>query len=139
MEDFLFDLTRGNPSEVKIVLATVVALLAVYQIALMAVGYGKVRLPFLKPLPASKAHRAVGDSIVAVTIVVAVMCIGYFGFEDDAAVHIVFACALLAALGFKILVVRWLHRLGHLLPALGITVFALFWATWFSAAAEHLL
>lgn len=138
MEDFLFSLTRGNPSEVKIVLATVVALLAVYQVALMAVGYGKVRLPFLKPTPAAKAHRAIGDSIVAVTVLVALMCVGYFGFEDDAAVHILLACALLAVLGFKILVVRRLHRLGRLLPALGITVFALFWATWLSAAAEHL-
>ena len=34
---------------------------------------------------------------------------------------------------------RIMHRLGSLLPALGITVFLLFWATWLSAAAEHLL
>ena len=73
------------------------------------------------------------------TVTVAVLCIGYFGFEDDAAVHILLACALLAVLGFKILVVRRLPALGHLLPALGITVFLLFWATWLSAAAEHLL
>jgi hypothetical protein len=139
MEDFLIGLTRGNVSEVKIVLATVVALLAAYQVGLMAVGYGKLRLPFLGPLPASKAHRAIGDSIVAVTLVVAIMCVGYFGFEDDSAVHILLACALLATLGFKILVVRRLHRLGRLLPALGIAVFLLFWATWLSAAAEHLL
>ena len=138
MEDFLLSLTRGNLSEVKIVLATVVALLAPYQVGLMAVGYGKLRLPFLKPLPASKAHRAIGDSIVAVTLAVAIMCVGYFGFEDDSAVHILLACALLAMLGFKILVVRRLHRLGHLLPALGIMVILLFWATWLSAAAEHL-
>ena len=138
MEDFLLSLTRGNVPEVKIVLASAVALLAASQVGLMAVGYGKLRLPFLKPVAASKAHRAIGDSIVAVTAVVAIMCIGYFGFEDDAAVHILLACALLAVLGFKILVVRRLHRLGHLLPALGIMVFLLFWATWLSAAAEHL-
>jgi uncharacterized protein DUF6529 len=138
MEDVLLALTRGNVSEVKIVLATVVALLAAYQVVLMAVGYGKIRPSFLKPLPASKAHRAIGDSIVAVTVAVAIMCIGYFGFEDDAAAHIVLAIALIMVLGFKILVVRRLHNLGHLLPALGITVFLLFWATWLSAAAEHL-
>ena len=138
MEDFLEALTRGNLSEVKIVLATVVALLAVYQVGLMAVGYGKVRLPFLQPLPASKAHRAIGDSTVAVTLVVAILCIGYFGFEDDASAHILLACALLGMLGFKILVVRRLHSLGHLLPALGMSVLLLFWATWLSAAAEHL-
>ncbi|HYW15375.1 MAG TPA: DUF6529 family protein [Allosphingosinicella sp.] len=139
MEELLLSLTRGNVSEVKIVLATVVALLAVYQVGLMAVGYGKVRLAFLQPLPASKAHRAIGDSIAAVTLVVTIMCIGYFGFEDDAAVHILLACALLAVLGFKIMVVRRLHGLGHWLPALGIAVFLLFWATWLSAAAKHLL
>src|SRR5688500_8355679 len=110
MEDFLLALTRGNVSEVKIVLATVVALLAAYQVGLMAFGYGKLRLPFLKPLPASKAHRAIGDSIVAVTVAVAILCIGYFGFEDDSAVHILLAIALIAMLGFKILVVRRLHN-----------------------------
>lgn len=138
MEEFLLTLTRGNSPEVKIVLATVVASLAAYQVGLMAVGYGRLRLPFLRPLPASKAHRAIGDSIVAVTVTVAILCVGYLGFEDDAAVHILLACTLLAVLGFKILVVRRLHRLGHVLPALGITVFLLFWATWLSAAAEHL-
>lgn len=137
MEELLLSLTRGNLPEVKIVLATVVALLAAYQVALMAVGYGKLRLHFLGPRPAAKAHRAIGDSIAAVTLMVAIMCLGYFGFEDDAAVHIVLAIALLAVLGLKILVVRRLHRLGRLLPALGISVFLLFWATWLSAAAEH--
>jgi hypothetical protein len=29
-------------------------------------------------------HRAVGDSIAVVLVVVAVLCVGYFGFEDDA-------------------------------------------------------
>ncbi|HLL30158.1 MAG TPA: DUF6529 family protein [Allosphingosinicella sp.] len=139
MEDFLVALTRGNLPEVKIVLTTTVALLAAYQAGLMAVGYGRLRLPFLKPLPASKAHRVIGDSIVAVTVTVAIMCVGYFGFEEDKAVHILLASALLLVLAFKILVVRRLHRLNRLLPALGISVFLLFWATWFSAAAEHLV
>jgi hypothetical protein len=139
VEELLIGLTRGNVSEVKIVLATVAALLAIYQVALMAVGYGKLKLPFLKPLPASRAHRAIGDSVVVVTLVVAAMCIVYFGFEDDAAVHIVFAIALIAVLAFKIVVIRKLRRYDHLLPALGISVLLLFWATWFSAAAEHVL
>ena len=139
MEELLLRVTRGNVSEVKIVLASVVALLAVWQVALMAVGYGKLRLPFLKPLPASRAHRAIGDSIVVVTAVVASMCIVYFGFDDDGTLHIVFALALIAVLAFKIAVIRGLRRFDHLLPALGISVFLLFWATWFSAAAEHVL
>jgi hypothetical protein len=138
LEELLISLTRGNVSEVKIVLATALALLAVYQVGLMAVGYGKLRLPFLGPVSASRAHRAIGDSIVAVTLTVALMCIVYFGFDDDGAVHIVLALALLAVLGFKILVIRRLRQFDRWLPALGISVLLLFWATWFSAAAGHL-
>ena len=47
MEDLVEDLTRGNVTEVKVVLASVVAALAVYQVVLMSVGYGKLRPPFL--------------------------------------------------------------------------------------------
>jgi hypothetical protein len=43
MEDFFDSLFRGNVAEVKVVLATVLLGLALYQVALMAVGYGKVR------------------------------------------------------------------------------------------------
>ena len=51
MEDFVVDLTRGNPSSVKTVLASVVLALAVYQLMLAAIGYRK--LPVVKPGPRS--------------------------------------------------------------------------------------
>ena len=73
-------LAQGNVTEVKVVLASIVAALAVYQVVLMAVGYGKLRLPFLKPKAASFTHRATGDAIVLITLIVAFMCIAYFGF-----------------------------------------------------------
>jgi hypothetical protein len=140
MEDALEAITRGNVAEVKIVLASIAAALAVYQVALMAVGYGKLRLPLLAAAPASAAHRAAGDAIAVLTIVVATMCITVFGFsEDDASAHVVLACALLAVFAFKVVVVRWWHALGRLLPALGITLLVLFWATWATAAAEYVL
>ena len=47
---------RGNVTEVKVVLASVVATLAVYQAVLMSIGYGKLRPPFLGSGPASSAH-----------------------------------------------------------------------------------
>ena len=88
MEDLIDSLTRGNPTEVKVVLASVVTALAVYQLVLIAVGYGKLRPPFLGARPASLAHRASGDAIVATTVVVAVMCLSYYGFEEgDKALH----------------------------------------------------
>lgn len=108
MEDALEAITRGNVAEVKIVLASVAAALAVYQVVLMAVGYGKLRLPFLAAAPASAAHRAAGDAIAVLTIVVATMCVTVFGFsEDNASAHVILACALLAVFAFKIVIVRW--------------------------------
>jgi hypothetical protein len=138
MEDLVETLTRGNPTEVKVVLASVALALAVYQLVLIAVGYGKLRLPFLAGGPATRTHRAVGDTIVVVIVVVALMCIGYFGIEDDAALHAVAAVALLAVLGLKIAVVRRWHGLNRLLPALGICVWLLLALTWFTSAGDFL-
>lgn len=98
MEDLIEDLARGNVSEVKVVLASAVAALAIYQVLLMSVGWGKVRVPFLKARPASFAHRAIGDAIVVITLIVALMCVGYFGFDDDGAFHAVTGALLISVL-----------------------------------------
>ena len=120
------------------VLASALAAAALYQASLMAVGYGVVKLPFLQPAPASKAHRAFGDAIVVVALVVAAMCVGYFGFEaEEAEAHVPTALALLGVLAFKIAVVRWIPSLSFLLPLLGVTVMGLFVATWATAAAQY--
>ena len=47
MEQLIDDLTNGGVYEVKTVLASVAAALAVYQLVLIAVGYGKLRPRFL--------------------------------------------------------------------------------------------
>jgi hypothetical protein len=144
VEDLIESITNGNPTAVKVVLASVVLALAAYQVVLMAVGYGKLRPPFLSSRAASFSHRAVGDAIVTITVVVAVMCIGYFGTEDAsdeetrALLHVIFAILLLVTIAVKIAVVRWFHGLGRYLPALGITVFTLFVMTWLTAAGDYL-
>lgn len=139
MEDLIESLTRGNPTEVKVVLASVALALAVYQLLLIAVGYGKLRPPFLAPAVASRMHRAVGDAIAVLLIVTATMCVGYFGFEDDAGLHIAAASALLVVLALKIAVVRRWHRLGRLLPALGASVWVLLALTWITSAGDFLV
>jgi hypothetical protein len=121
-----------------VVLASAALALAVYQLVLIAVAYGKVTLPFLASPPASRAHRAVGDTIVALVVVVALMCVAYFGFEDDAALHVVSAVALLVVLAVKIAVVRWWHGLSRLLPVLGISVWVLLALTWLTSAGDFL-
>lgn len=138
MEDLVESLTRGNPTEVKVVLASVVLGLAVYQLATIAVGYGKLRPPFLAPRPAARAHRAVGDAIAAVVVVVALMCLAVYGWDDDGGAHAALGAVLLGALALKIGVVRRGGRLGRLLPYLGATVFVLLALTWLASAGDFL-
>jgi hypothetical protein len=142
VEHLVEGMALGNVTEVKVVLASIVAALAGYQVFLMAVGYGKLRLSFLGSRPASATHRAVGDAIVVVTVVVAFMCISYFGFDEGedgpAALHMVFGALLLAVLSVKIVVLRWWHSAGRFLPPLGITVFVLFLLTWLTSAGDFL-
>jgi small-conductance mechanosensitive channel len=138
VEDFVESITRGNPTEVKVVLASVVLALACYQLVLIAVGYGKARVSFLEARPAARAHRASGDAIVVMVVVVALMCVSYFGFEDDALLHMVAGTALLGVLALKIAVLRRWHSLGRFLPLLGISVFLLLGITWLSSAGAFL-
>lgn len=137
MEDFFETVTRGNVTEVKVVLASVVGALAFYQVFLMAVGYGKLRLGFLRPAPASGAHRAIGDAIVVVSLVVAAMCLSYFELGENGA-HVVAAVALIAVLAAKVVVVRRGGPASRLLPAMGISVLVLFIATWVTSAGDFL-
>lgn len=137
MEDLIEEVTRGNVTEVKVVLASVILALAVYQLLLAAVAYGWLRLPFLESATASWTHRASGDAIVVLTILVATACIAVYGFEDGGA-HTVFGCVLLGAIAVKIVAVRAGGRLARLLPVLGVSVLALFGLTWLTSAGDFL-
>ena len=137
MEAFVEDLTNGNVTEVKVILASVALALAVYQLVLISVGYGKVRPAFLAPGSASFAHRAVGGTIAALLVVTAIMCISYFGFEENGA-HIAAAITLLAVLALKVAIIRRWHGLGRFLPVLGALVFVLLAITWMTSAGDFL-
>ena len=150
MEELVDSLTRGNVSQVKTVLASVVAVLSAYQVFLMTVGYGKVNLPFLKSKAASFAHRAAGDMILVITLLVAFMCLVYFevgdgieyardGEQTRAMIHVVAGSLLVVTIVLKVIVVRWWHRMGRYLPILGVTVFALFMVTWFTSSGNYLM
>jgi Family of unknown function (DUF6529) len=149
LEDLIEALTQGNVVGTKVVLTSVVSALAIYQVFLMAVGYGRVRLPFLGSRPASATHRAVGDSVVVLTLLVALMCLSYFGFDEGgdygsenegvSTLHMYSGALLVAVLALKIIVVRWWHQMSRFLPTLGIMVFLLFAVTWLSSAGDFLL
>jgi hypothetical protein len=137
MEDLVERLARGNVTEVKVMLASIALALAVYQLVLIAVCYGKVRPPFLASRPAGLAHRTSGDAIAVIMVVVAVICLSYFGFEDDATVHVVAATALLVVLAVKVAVLRVFHGASRLLPLLGSSVFVLRAITWVTSAGMY--
>ena len=149
MEDLADAITQSNIPQVKTVLTSVITALAVYQVAMMAVGWGKVKLPFLKPRAASFAHRSVGDVIVPTTLLVGWICYAYYGFGDGpehayddeetrATIHAWAGAALLMVLAVKIIVVRWWRSLNRYLPHFGITVFALLVVTWVTSAGDYL-
>jgi hypothetical protein len=79
VEDLVERLARGNVTEVNVMLTSVALALAVYQLVLISVGYGKIRPRFLEPGPAAKAHRASGDAILVLLVLVAIVCLSYFG------------------------------------------------------------
>jgi Family of unknown function (DUF6529) len=137
VEHLIEDLTRGNVTEVKVVLATVILVLAVYQLFLASVAYSRLRCRFLAAASASWAHRASGDAVLALTVIVATMCVAFYGFDEGGA-HAVVACVLLGLLAAKVVAVRLGGRLGRLLPVLGISVLLAFVLTWLTSAGSFL-
>jgi len=136
--ELLDTLTRGNVPQVKTVVASVAVALAAYQLLLIAFGYGRLRAPFLGAGAASGAHRASGDAIVVLVLIVAAMCLAHWGFGEHAGFHAVTGTALVVVFALKIVVVRWWHAASPLLPVLGTSVFVLLAATWAGSAAELL-
>lgn len=149
MEDLVESLTNNHITEVKIVLTSITAALAIYQVVLMAVGYGKIRVPFLSARAASTSHRSIGDTIIPITIFIGLACLSYFGIEDGieharegqqstVTWHVVSSFALAAVIALKITVVRWWHSMSRYLPVLGISVLVLFLITWVTTAGAYL-
>jgi hypothetical protein len=135
VEDFVENITRGNPGSVKAVLASVVLALATYQLILAAIGYRK--LPVIDAAPAFLTHRASGDMIVVLFVLVALACVAAFGFEDDSALHGWAGLAAAAVVAVKVAVVRT-GKGSRTLPYLGVTLFALLAVTWLTVTPDFL-
>lgn len=78
------------------------AALAADQVGLAAAGYGRIRLRGLSPEAAFRAHRAIGDAVVVIILVVSGMCVGYLGLEaEEFEAHVAVALALLCLFASK--------------------------------------
>jgi hypothetical protein len=126
VEDFVESITRGNPGSVKTVLASVI---------LAAIGYRKLRL--IDAAPAFLTHRASGDAIVVLFVLVALACVAVFGFEDDYALHGWAGAAAALVVAIKVFVVRS-GAGSRALPYLGVTLFALLAVTWLTVTPDFL-
>ena len=88
--------------------------------------------------PAFFTHRASGDAIVVLFVLVALACVAVFGFEDDYALH---GWAGIGRRGRR-------RRQGAVwcapasararCPYLGVTLFALLAVTWFTVTPDFL-
>ena len=133
--DFVENITRGNPGSVKSVLASIVLALAAYQLILAAIGYRK--LPLMEAKPAFFTHRASGDMIAVLLVLVALACLAAFGLEDDYVLHGAAGIGAVAVLAIKVCVVR--TGIGsRALPYLGVTLFLLVAVTWFTVTPDFL-
>lgn len=138
MEDLVESLTNNNVTEVKVVLTSIVMALAIYQLALIAVGYRLVKLPFLQWGAATWSHRVLGDVVVVLTAVIAVACLSVYGFDEDGGTHAISGAALLLAIVLKIVAVRSSGGHSRAIPGLGGVIFVLFAITWWTSAADYL-
>jgi hypothetical protein len=129
IEDLVEQITRDNPAEVKTVLATVALVLAVYQLVLIVIAYRGNHAT-------GRAHRASGDTIATLLVLLGVACLSVYGWEDDYLLHGAAGAALLGLLLVKIVLVR--RGPGKLLPYVGPVVFGLLALTWATSAPEVL-
>ena len=122
-------------------LASVALALAAYQVVLAAVGFRWVRPKVPEAEPAFRAHRASGDAILVLLVIVGGMCLAVAGEDhggEDAAFHAVTGGLLFVVLALKVVVLRWWHAAGRFLPLLGASVFLLLALTWFGSAGAFL-
>ena len=133
----------GQVTLIKTLLACVLVVLACYQVLLMTVTYGLVRVRFLGPSPAASAHRAIGDAAVLVALTVSYLCVTNYDVGDaweaggGSRMHVFAGISLLSVLAVKIVAVRAGGRLGRLLPYLGVTVLGLFCLLWWTMAITY--
>src|SRR6202171_1421737 len=130
-------LSGGQVTWVKIVLTSVLVVLAIYQLSLAAVFYGKVRVPILAGRVAAVTHRSSGDAICVVVVLIGLACLSGYQIGDAlehrgirVAAHVV-VTLLLAVLAVKVMIVRFGgRRASQLLPYFGGSVLLLLIGSW---------
>jgi uncharacterized membrane protein len=131
-------LSGGQVTTVKVVLTSVLVVLAVYQLCLAAVFYRKVKIPILAGRVAAMTHRSSGDAICIVVVLIGLMCVSGYEIGDAlehrgarVAAHVAVSTLLVLVLAGKVMVVRFGgKRASRMLPYLGSSVLLLLVGSW---------
>jgi Family of unknown function (DUF6529) len=135
----LFTLFFSATLNMKAWLATVVLLLALFQVLSAARLYGKISVPAQVPPWLGQAHRLSGTLAFLVSLPIAYHCLWSLGFESDPDqtrrfVHSIVGCFFYGAFTTKVLVVRSRNLPGWALPAAGGTLFTAVVVLWFTSS-----
>jgi plastocyanin len=126
-----------NVLDFKISLATFVGIMAIVQGLSAAVFYGWLKTPWPSADAAAFMHRWSGRIIIPAALIVTVYCVRDIGPQTSptrAAVHTVLGSMVFVVLAAKLIILRFIPRLGSLLPVLGLAVMAAFIGLWFTSS-----
>jgi hypothetical protein len=133
-------LTGGHLLEWKVVLASVVFLLAGAQVFLAARFYERIPLA-ISGKTAARIHRYSGRTAATLAVLVGLSClIGPAGPLTPARVllHSIFGTLVFALLAAKYLVLKLARGADRLLPYIGTGIFLSFAALWATSVADYI-
>jgi plastocyanin len=126
-----------NVLDFKIVLATVVFVLAIGQVLSASIFYGWLKVPVPSAEAAAFFHRWSGRILIPCAVLVTIYCVKDIGPQSSptrVAIHTLLGSAVFVVLAAKLIILRAIPRLGFLVPPLGLTVAALFIGLWLTSA-----
>jgi hypothetical protein len=140
MIDFLNDITGGNLLLWKVVLTSIVFLLAGLQVAMAGRFWGGPSLVALSPGTAVRVHRISGRVALTLGVFVALTCIaGPAGplSPTRVALHSIFGIVVFTVLAVKFLLIKVLRQGDGALPLIGSLLFLAFGAIWATSVADY--
>lgn len=137
---FLNDITGGNLLLWKVVAATIVLMMAGFQVFLAARFWEVTGFPAIRPESAARLHRWNGRATLTLAVIVAVTCgLGPAGPVEPTRVllHSIFGTFVFVVLFVKFLLLRVLKKGERFLPYIGTTLFLTWGAIWATSVADY--
>lgn len=134
----IFDVTDTSLL-LKTVGASLVFLLAGFQVLLAAQLFGRVKFSWMTRQTAGRLHRVNGRVTLVLAVVVALFCIvGPAGATSPTrvALHSIFGSLVFALLALKFTLLRIVRRGRKFMPLIGSAVFLTFGAIWVTSVAD---